>query len=317
MHTQISRWPSGISTIDTHYVRPGMAASHLMIEDGKIAFIDVGTTHSKDYLLDAVRQHNLTPDDVRYIIVTHIHLDHAGGAGILMQECPNATLVVHPKGARHMIHPEKLIQASIEIYGKEMYQCRYGDIPPIPESRVLAIGDGGTLDFQGRTLKFLDTPGHARHHFCIWDETSSSFFTGDTMGICYHELQQDGKPPFLFPTTTPAAFEPDKLIDSMHKLLHYQPKRFYLTHFGPVDYHPQTVQLLMDLISAHATIGKETEPLLDSVIQEKIANLLIQAYRNHTGSNDDCFWVGDFLKNDISLNASGVRIWAERRRRGE
>ena len=141
MHTQLVSWPDGISTIDTHYVRPGKAASHLMIEGGKAAFIDVGTTHSKDYLLDAVRQHNLTPDDVRYIIVTHIHLDHAGGAGILMKEWPKATLVVHPKGVQHMIQPEKLIQASIDIYGKELYKRRYGEIPIIPKDRIMTVED--------------------------------------------------------------------------------------------------------------------------------------------------------------------------------
>lgn len=310
-------WSDGIFTIDAHYVRPENAASHMIIENGKAVFIDVGTTYSKDYLLDAVRQNNLTPDDVRYIIVTHIHLDHAGGAGILMQECPNATLVVHPKGARHMIQPDKLIQASIDIYGKELFQQLYGEIPPIPENRVLIVDDGDTLDFQGRVLQFLDTPGHARHHFCVWDETSSSFFTGDTMGIGYSELQQDGKPPFLIPTTTPAAFEPDKLIDSMHRLLSYKPKRFFLTHFGPVDYHLQTFRLLVDLITAHAKIGKEAEPLVDSVIQKEITDLLVRAYREHIGANDDCSWVGDFLKNDIRLNASGVRIWAERVRNHE
>lgn len=317
MHKQIARWPDGIFTIDAHYVRPGRASSHMIIENGKAAFIDVGTTLSKDYLLDAVRQNGLTPDDVQYIIVTHIHLDHAGGAGILMQECPNATLVVHPKGARHMIQPEKLIQASIDIYGKETFQRLYGEIPPIPENRVMTVDDCGTIDFQGRKLEFLDTPGHARHHFCVWDETSDSFFTGDTMGLFYHELQVVGRPPFLIPTTTPAAFEPERLIESMNRLLSYKPKRFYLTHFGPVDYHPESVQSLIDLISGHAAIGKETEPLEDKAIEEKITSLLIQAYRNHTGSNDDCSWIGEFLQNDIALNASGVRVWAERSRQRE
>ncbi|TXT21253.1 MAG: beta-lactamase-like protein [bacterium] len=175
----------GIVTLDADYLRPGLAAVHLIVEDGGVAIVDTGTNHAVPSVLAELRGLGLGPEAVDYVIVTHVHLDHAGAAGALLQNCPNAKLVVHPKGARHMIDPAKLVAGSIAVYGREHFYAHYGDIVPAPAERVIEAGDGFRLDFRGRTLSFLDTPGHARHHYCIHDQRSNSLFTGDTFGISY------------------------------------------------------------------------------------------------------------------------------------
>ena len=162
-------YPCGITVIDTHYYREELAASHLIVENGKAAFVDVGAAPSLPYLLHALEEKQLTPEDVEFIILTHIHLDHAGGAGTLMQACPKATLIVHPRGSIHMVNPEKLVRATIDIYGQERFDQLYREIVPVPQERVIAAEDGATIDFQGRQLHFFDTPGHAKHHFCVWE----------------------------------------------------------------------------------------------------------------------------------------------------
>src|ERR1700761_1510891 len=135
----------GISAIDTDYVRPRLDASHLIVRDGRAAFVDTGTTHSVPRLLEALVQAGLAPGQVDYVFLTHIHLDHAGGAGELMKHLPNAKVVVHPRGAGHMVHPEKLIEGTKAVYGEEEFRRLYGEIPGIPAERVIQATDGMKL----------------------------------------------------------------------------------------------------------------------------------------------------------------------------
>ena len=168
------------------------------------------------------------------MIVTHVHLDHAGGAGEMMRRLPKARLVVHPRGARHMVDPSKLWA------GADGGLRRGGDAPqlrprssPSTPSRVVEAPDGFTLELGGRPLVFLDTPGHARHHFCVWDEASRSMFTGDTFGLSYRELASE-RGAFILPTTTPVQFEPEALLASIDRLVAYAPAAMLLTHYSRV-----------------------------------------------------------------------------------
>ena len=208
----------GISAIDTGYVRPRFDASHLVVENGRAAFVDVGTTHSAPGLLTALEAQGLPPGAVDYVIVTHVHLDHAGGAGEMMRRLPQARLVVHPRGAWHMVDPSKLWAGASAVFGKEFVLRSYGAPVPVDASRVVEATDGFTLELGGRPLRFLDTPGHARHHFCVWDETSRSMFTGDTFGLSYRELAS-ARGAFVLPTTTPVQFEPEALLASIDRLV--------------------------------------------------------------------------------------------------
>ena len=164
--------PHGISVIDTGFVRERFDASYLIVESGRAAFVDTGTNASVPRLLAALRLLGLTGQSVDWVILTHVHLDHAGGAGLLMEHLPQARLVVHPRGARHMIDPSVLMQGVRAVYGDEVAARDYGELRPVPAGRVVTPEDGTVLELAGRPLRFADTPGHARHHHCLWDERS-------------------------------------------------------------------------------------------------------------------------------------------------
>lgn len=173
---------NGITLIDTAFQRPQMAACYLMEQDNEVAIIETGTKDTVPLIFDVLTQKKIAASQVKYVIVTHVHLDHAGGAGRLMDALPHATLIVHPKGQRHMVDPSKLQAGATAVYGEEEFNKTYGDLIAIAENRTHATKDGEILKLGGRALTFIDTPGHARHHFCVYDELSKGIFTGDTFG---------------------------------------------------------------------------------------------------------------------------------------
>lgn len=303
----------GIVTLDADYLRPGLAAIHLIVEDGGVAIVDTGTHHAVPSVLAELRGLGLGPEAVDYIIVTHVHLDHAGAAGALLQNCPNAKLVAHPKGARHLIDPVKLVAGSIAVYGREQFYAHYGDIVPAPAERVIEAGEGFQLDFRGRGLSFLDTPGHARHHFCVHDRRSNSLFTGDTFGISYREFDVRGQP-FIFPTTTPVQFEPEALHASIDRLLATGAQAAFLTHYGRVtglvelatQLHAQ-IDELVELTRAAPGAGQER---LDG-LRAAVENALLRRLRAHGCLLDDATCKA-LLENDVELNTQGLLVWRDR-----
>lgn len=304
----------GITVIDTGYLREKFAASHMLVENNKAAFVDVGTTYSEQRLLQALHEAGLAEEDVLYIILTHIHLDHAGGAGRLMAVCPNARLVVHPKGAGHMINPEKLVAGSIAVYGEEKFHRLYGEIPEVAKERVVIAADGYVLDFEGRKLHFLDTPGHARHHSCIYDPASGGIFTGDTLGLAYRELQIAGKQPFLICTTSPSAFEPDAMISSIERVMSLSPRTFFLTHYGPVAADPRAVAELMHMVREHKRLGLEYAGNPEQ-LRAEIGRLIEKAYAGYLQGAPSSLDLKPFLRDDIELNAQGLEVWVARQQK--
>ncbi len=245
----------GISVIDAHHHRPKLAGFYLLVEGNQAAFIDTGTSHSVPDALEVLARKRLTPEQVAYVIPTHVHLDHAGGAGAMLRRFPKAKLVVHPQGARHLIDPAKLIAGVTAVYGAEAVARDYGDIVPVDAARVIEAPDGFTLDLNGRRLLFLDTPGHARHHFCVVDEHSRGIFTGDTFGLSYRELDTENGE-FVFPTTTPVQFDPEALHASIERLVGYRPKVLYLTHFGRITGVERAARQMHELIDAFAGMAR-------------------------------------------------------------
>ncbi|HRH82288.1 MAG TPA: MBL fold metallo-hydrolase [Thiobacillaceae bacterium] len=307
----------GIHAVDADYVRPGLAAMHLLIQDGRAAIIDTGTQRSAPLVLAALERLGLGPEHLDLVIVTHVHLDHAGGAGALLQACPNARLVAHPKGARHMIDPGKLIAGSIAVYGEERFHELYGDIVPAPAERVIEAPDGYGLDFRGRTLTFLDTPGHARHHFCVWDEASRGIFTGDSFGLSYREFDVRGRP-FIFPTTTPVQFEPDAMHATLDRLMGLEPEAAYLTHFGRVTGLTPLADDLHRLLDAFVELANSaggSGPERHARMKSNMGRLLLEQLRAH-----GCTLVEDriftLLENDLELNCQGLAVWLDRTARG-
>ena len=304
----------GIHTIDTAFQRDHFDAAYLIVEDGRGAFIDCGTNHSVPLLLAAVQQAGITPADVDLLIVTHVHLDHAGGAGLLMQQLPNATLVAHPRAAPHLIDPEKLIAGATAVYGEEEMQRSYGTIQPVPESRVRIVADGETVMLAGRALECIDTPGHARHHHCIWDARSRSWFTGDTFGLSYREL--DGpQGAFILPTTTPVQFEPEALKASIARMVARAPEAMYLTHYGRVGDVPRLAQSLYEQIDAMVAIADSCDGRADRhrcLTAGLTALYLERAHALQVPMADED--VERILAMDIELNAQGLGVWLDRGR---
>src|SRR5487761_2405477 len=220
---------NGIIAFDSGYVRPILAAIHLIVENCRVAFIDTGTNDSLPNALEALKKLGLDVTAVDYVILTHIHLDHAGGAGAMMRAFPNAQMVVHPRGTRHMAEPSKLIAGVAAVYGAEYVERVYGEILPVKAERIISAEDGLVVALAGRKLTCLDTPGHARHHIAIVDEKTGGIFTGDLFGLSYRELDVDGRQ-FIFPTTSPSQFDQDAMHASIDRLLQLNPPAMYLTH---------------------------------------------------------------------------------------
>ncbi len=312
MHPDTEDLDHGITAVDTGFVRPGFDASHLIVENGRAAFVDVGTNASAPRLMDALASQGLSAEDVEYVVLTHVHLDHAGGAGEMMRRLPRARLVVHPRGARHMIDPSKLMAGATAVYGAEIVARDYGTLVPVEASRVIEAGEGFVLELAGRPLRFLDTPGHARHHVCVWDEASRSFFTGDTFGLCYRELAS-GRGPFALPTTTPVQFEPEALLASIDRLLAFRPRAMILTHYSRVTDVPRLAADLRSRVEAFVALARASRDRANPSVwlRAALADTLVGWARDHGAALPDERILA-LLDVDLELNAQGLEVWLGR-----
>jgi glyoxylase-like metal-dependent hydrolase (beta-lactamase superfamily II) len=305
----------GITAVDTDYVRPRLDASHVILRNGRAAFVDTGTTHSVPNLLTGLLGAGALPDQVDYVFLTHIHLDHAGGAGELMKHLPNAKLVVHPRGAAHMVDPAKLIEGTKAVYGEAEFARLYGEIPGIPAGRVLQAGDGMRLKLGESELELIHTPGHALHHYCIVDRDSESVFTGDTFGISYR-IFDTAKGPFVFPATTPVHFDPGQAHASLDRIMSYRPKAAFLTHYSRVGNLEILAKDMHEGIDAHVRIAESVKGSGEERLRElkqKIHAWLVQRVRAH-GCTRDQTTVDTWLEMDTDLNAKGLAVWLDRKR---
>ncbi len=303
--------PEQISCIDTFYQRPDLAACYLIESDGEAAFIDTGTAHSVPLLMQLLAEKGIQPAQVRYVIPTHVHLDHAGGAGQLMQLLSEAELVIHPYGARHMIDPSKLIAGTTAVYGEEQFNALYGSLLPVPEERVIEAPDGYTLNLGSRKLLCLDTPGHARHHICIHDDQTNGFFSGDTFGLSYREFDTENGP-FILPTTTPVQFDPDAWHTSLERIMEFQPACIYLTHFGMVNNPQKLAGDLHRAIDDYVSIALQADTSnREEQIRRGLFDWSVKKLTEH-----GCRYTPDqiemLLEMDLNLNALGLQIWLDK-----
>ena len=303
--------PHSIFVIDTGFYRPMFDASFLIVEDGRAAFVDTGTNFAVPRLLAALDDLGLAPESVDFVIPTHVHLDHAGGAGLLMQALPQATMLVHARGERHMIDPQLLYQGALAVYGQAEMDRAYGSLVPVPAARVQATHDGMTVQLAGRPLRFIDTPGHARHHHCIWDERSRGWFTGDTFGLSYREFDT-ANGAWVLPTSTPVQFEPEALRSSIERLLARDPEWMYLTHFGRVGDVRRLAGLLFEQIDAMVELGLllKAAPDRHRALKAGLTALYRAQLLRHGVIEVEAGISG--LALDIELNAQGLGIWLDR-----
>lgn len=311
-------YDEGITALDALYERPRLNAIHVVVERGRAAVIDTGTAHAVPRVLRLLQERGVPPEAVDYVILTHVHLDHAGGAGELMAQCPNAVLTVHPRGARHVIDPSRLMGATVEIYGAEATERIYGRVPPVPRERVLETPEGATVSLAGRQFAFMDTPGHARHHVIVRDSRTGHIFAGDTFGLSYRELDIGGQQ-FSFPTTSPSHFDPPALHRSIERIVSLGPQAVYVTHFGRLRDVPRLAADLHRLIDAHAALalqnahsGSERRARLS----EGVAQIVLSEARRQGWTLPER-QVLEVFKLDIELNAQGLEAWLDSNSRGK
>lgn len=300
----------GILHLDAEYLSPGIASVYVLIENEECAIIETGTFHTVPSILAVLKANGLTEDNVRYVIPTHVHLDHAGGVGQLMKICPNAELVVHPKGARHMISPEKLSAGVKAVYGDTAFEEMYGELIPVDADRVLEAPDNFEVRLGERVLRFYDTPGHARHHFCIHDLKSNTIFSGDTFGIAYPQLETTSER-FIFATTTPVQFDPAALRASIARLLSVKPAAFNLTHFGRIVATESVVTQLHNSIDKFVAIAEQAESITEdrvAHIDQQIRSYLLDCYQALGGTQSDEKLL-EVITMDSKLNAQGLDVW--------
>lgn len=283
-----------------------------VIDEEQLTLVETGPSPSVPYIREGLSALGYSTDQVKYIILTHIHLDHAGGAGLLLEECPQATIVVHPKAARHLIDPSRLIAGAKAVYGQKFDEL-FDPIIPVPQERVLIRSDGEKLEIgPSCTLEFLDTPGHANHHFSIYDPISNGMFTGDTAGVYYRPLKREGID-FFLPSTSPNQFDPDATLHSIARYRERQLDRLYFGHFGMTQEVEEAYRQVAEWLPVFVAEGERTlaeglgheelcERLL-SLVSESLFSLGIE--RHHE--------IFTIIRLDLSVCAMGIVDYLQKR----
>jgi glyoxylase-like metal-dependent hydrolase (beta-lactamase superfamily II) len=306
---RLTRFADGVTAVDTEYVRPQMDASHVVVADGLAAIVDTGPNTAVPLILAALTELQVPADAVRYLFLTHVHLDHAGGAGALMRALPNASCIVHPRGAPHMIDPAKLIGGTRAVYGPELYDKLYGEILPIGRERIVIAQDGQRFSLPGRDFECVHTPGHALHHQAIVDHTTSCIFTGDTFGISYREFDT-ARGPWIMPTTTPTQFDPGQLKASIIRLMQFRPRKLYLTHYSEVGDCPRLANDMYDAVDQFVTVARKSG-LDQSRMRFELRALAHESLSEH-GCAMSAAAIDAILNKDFELNAAGLAAWLQR-----
>lgn len=307
--------------VETHYLEPGKMSAYLLAEGDEAAFVDTNTVHAVGHLLQALEEEGFSPEQVRHVIVTHVHLDHSGGTAELLRHCPNATVLAHPKAARHLVDPTRLIAGSKMVYGEAAFVHLYGEIAPIPEERVRAVGDGEVLAWGGRRLTFLHTAGHATHHIGIHDSRSNAVFAGDAFGIGRNAGARPGAP-FLVASTSPPDFDAAAARESLDRILATGAEYIGVGHYGFFG-HPATgaAQVRRSVDAFEAIVLDAADSDLDDGALQPFCMARVEAYLAehlaHCGVADpaaDLAWLaGDALMNAMGLSVAAQRLRKARR----
>lgn len=298
------------ATIDCD-VLPRFTAAYLRVAGDECAFIEAHTAHALPRLLAELSKHGRRPEDVRWIVVTHAHLDHAAGAGGLLAACPNATLLAHPRAAANLIDPAKLVASATRVYGDARFAELYGTIVPAPAERVRALEDGETFDVGGARLSVHHSAGHAKHHFVVHDPALSTVYTGDAFGLVYPALQHAGR--FAIASTSPIDFDAAEARRSLDLILGLGAEHACLTHFDAVDdltVVAGQVRAWIDRSEAWMQECLASEAPFD--VQAKRVEGQIREVLSRTALTSKDL---ELLAVDIELNAQGVAVAAERSRK--
>ncbi|RAT95851.1 MBL fold metallo-hydrolase [Brevibacillus sp. Leaf182] len=283
-----------------------------VIAEEELTLVETGPSPSVPYIKAGLAKLGYTPEQVKYIIVTHIHLDHAGGVGLFLKDCPNAKVVVHPKGARHLIDPSRLIAGARAVYHDD-FDRLFDPIEAVPEERILIRGDGDTLQIGGNcALEFLDSPGHANHHFSIYDPVSRGMFTGDTAGVLYPQLKKDGIH-LVLPSTSPNQFDPDAMLASLSRFEASKLSRIYFGHFGMSEQVDDVYRQIREWLPVFVEEGESS--LAAGQTYDELSRKLVERVSDHLqsqGINDD-HEVFEVLKLDLQVCSMGILDYLHKR----
>ncbi|MDF2903491.1 MAG: beta lactamase-like protein [Bacillus sp. (in: firmicutes)] len=297
--------------------QPERTGTYVLVEE-EITIIETSASPSIPYLLQGLKDLQISPIDIKYIIVTHIHLDHAGGAGLMLEHCPNAKVIVHPKGERHLADPSRLIAGAQAVYGEKFSEL-FDPILPIPSDRLISMHDQSKLKISPKcTLRFFDTPGHANHHLSIYYPNVNGMFSGDTVGVFYPQLYRDGIELYL-PSTSPNQFDPDKMRNSISMFENMNLDSIYFGHFGmsrsPQEVYRQVRLWLNIFIDAARLAFQEHTQFNDRVqLTEQILSQKISEYLTSNGITSD-HPVYEVLTIDINVCSMGLIDYLERQAR--
>ena len=251
---------AGVDYVDLRFLgRTGIIATAILHGAGGVALVDPGPSTSLDHLREALQHKGFRVADVRQLLLTHIHLDHAGATGSLVRENPDIEVFVHERGAPHMVNPERLLQSAGRLYGADMGPL-WGEFLPVPAERLRALKGGETISAGGRELQVAYTPGHASHHVAYFDRSSSVAFVGDTAGI--RRIGGD----YVMPPTPPPDVDLESWRESEARILAWDPDTLFLTHFGPFYGARLQFQQLTDNIDAWSRIVRRL--LVDDSLDE-------------------------------------------------
>jgi glyoxylase-like metal-dependent hydrolase (beta-lactamase superfamily II) len=309
-----------IVTIDTRYLdRPEFAAAYLVSHFGHGVFVDNNTAFATPRLISAAARAGLEPRAIDFIVVTHVHLDHSGGTQRLLERCPNATVLCHPRAVRHLTDPTRLVASAKMVYGEKRFAELYGEILPIDAARVQPLADAEVIDWRGRQLVFLQTRGHAKHHICMHDPSSGSLFSGDAFGLAYPHLSRLSTRgvPFVFPSSSPTDFEPEEALATLERIVDLEPRAVFPTHYGAVPavreaasevrWHLERYRGLL----VEASSREESGESLVAFCRSGIRKIFEEALDRHGIAQSV---LDGYLEMDASLNAAGIAHAAERAR---
>jgi len=285
-------------------------------QNPELAWVDTATAQSVPLLLKTLKDEGYYPEQVRWIIVTHAHLDHAGGAGVLASYCKNAQVLAHPRAARHLIDPSRLEMSARKVYGDESFEALYGKrLEGIPPARVVPMEEGSEVELGRSRLQFFHTRGHANHHFCVLDSSLSTVYTGDAFGLRYPSLQGQGL--FVLPSTSPTDFDGVEALKTIDRILALSVKSYYPTHFGQVgEVQEAAEQLRVHLEFSIRLLEEATHSFSTPELESRIHQGLVRYYRDHLEARGQFFDSHQWrqLDLDLQLNAAGLAHCARKTR---
>lgn len=218
-----------VRMLDTFALGQAKTVGAYLIKGPKPTLVDCGYASSSEAVLAGLAESGVAPSDVRYVVPTHVHLDHGGAAGRLLKHMPKATVIAHERGVKHLVDPSRLVESATKVFGEEVMRL-YGTPDPVPEGRIIAVGEESNLDLgDGLTATMYYAPGHAPHQISVMLDQSKILITADSVGIVYPGMNT------LIPTTPPPSFDPIMLVASVRKLEGTEPVKLLVPHFGVRD----------------------------------------------------------------------------------